>query len=80
VTRAGYGYAFAVANLIAESGQDRFALPRLTVKDSTGLDAFSRAVRGHDIHRMYRADHLLTKGYALVRRSRAIVAGISLNG
>lgn len=80
VTRAGYGYAFAVANLIAESGQDRFALPRLTVKDSTGLDAFSRAVRGHDIHRMYRADHLLTKGYALVRRSRTIVAGMSLNG
>jgi peptidoglycan/xylan/chitin deacetylase (PgdA/CDA1 family) len=79
VRQAGYTYACAVANLVAAAGQDQFALSRLTVKASTGLGAFSRAVRGQDIQRMYRADHLLTKGYALVRRSRAIVTGARLN-
>lgn len=78
--QAGYTYACAVANLMTTAGQDEFALSRLTVKASTGLGAFSRAVRGQDIHRVYRADHLLTKGYALVRRSRAIVAGTRING
>jgi peptidoglycan/xylan/chitin deacetylase (PgdA/CDA1 family) len=78
-TQAGYGYACAVANLMATAGQDPFALPRLTVKASTGLAAFGRAVHGQDIRRMYRAEHVLTKGYALVRRSRAILAGVPGN-
>jgi peptidoglycan/xylan/chitin deacetylase (PgdA/CDA1 family) len=79
VTQAGYTYACAVANLMAAAGQDQFALPRLTVKAATGLGAFSRAVRGQDIQRMYRADRLLTKGYALVRRSRAIITGVRVD-
>jgi peptidoglycan/xylan/chitin deacetylase (PgdA/CDA1 family) len=75
VRQAGYAYACAVANQVTTAGQDQFALSRLTVKASTGPGAFSRAVRGQDIHRMYRRDRLLTKGYALIRRSRAIVTG-----
>jgi len=74
--RAGYDYAFSVANLMASAGQDRFALPRLTVKASTGLDAFGRAAHGRDLGQLYRADQLLTKGYALVRRSRALAASV----
>jgi peptidoglycan/xylan/chitin deacetylase (PgdA/CDA1 family) len=79
VTQAGYAYACAVANLMANAGHDQFALPRLTVKAATGLGAFSRAVQGRDIQRMYRADHLLTKGYAVVRRSRATITGIRVD-
>ena len=75
---AGYGYACAVGNAIAAPQRDKFALPRLTVKSSTGEDAFARAVCGQDIPEIYRTDHMLTKGFAVVRRTRAIVTGVSV--
>jgi peptidoglycan/xylan/chitin deacetylase (PgdA/CDA1 family) len=62
----GYTAACAVANAVLTGRHDRFAVPRLTVRASTSLEGFERALHG----RGFRTDHALTKGYAVVRRSR----------
>ena len=75
-TGAGYAYACAVANVLASPRHDPFALPRLTVRASTGESAFGLAVRGQGISKIYRTDHVLAKGWAVVRRTRAIATGV----
>lgn len=77
---AGYAYACAVGNSMAAPRGDQFALPRLTVKASTGEGAFGEAVCGQDIPKIYRTDRMLTKGFAVVRRTRAIVTGVPARG
>lgn len=62
----GYSAACVVANALMTERHDAFAVPRLTVRAGTSLDGFGRALRG----RGFRAAHALTKGYAVVRRSR----------
>ena len=74
--RAGYAYGCAVGNVLAGTQHHLFALPRLTVRASTGENTFGHAVRGHGIPKIYRTDHVLTKGWAAVRRTRAIVTGV----
>jgi peptidoglycan/xylan/chitin deacetylase (PgdA/CDA1 family) len=76
VAEAGYAYACAVGNVLAGARYDRFALPRLTVRASTRESTFGPAVRGQGISRIYRTGHMLTKGWAVVRRTRAIVTGV----
>jgi peptidoglycan/xylan/chitin deacetylase (PgdA/CDA1 family) len=66
VRAQGYSSACAVANAVMTDRHDRFAVPRLTVRASTSLSGFGRALAG----RGFRTDHVLTKGYAVVRRSR----------
>ncbi|MFB9834417.1 polysaccharide deacetylase family protein [Actinoallomurus acaciae] len=66
VHACGYTAACAVANAVMTGRHDRFAVPRLTVRAATSLDGFERALEG----RGFRTDHALTKGYAVVRRSR----------
>jgi peptidoglycan/xylan/chitin deacetylase (PgdA/CDA1 family) len=66
VRAAGYAAACAVANRTVDVDADILALPRLTVRASTSRAAFARALDG----RGFLADRALTKGYALVRRSR----------
>jgi peptidoglycan/xylan/chitin deacetylase (PgdA/CDA1 family) len=66
VRACGYTSACAVANAVMTGRHERFAVPRLTVRATTSLDGFERALQG----RGFRTDHLLTKGYAVVRRSR----------
>ncbi|GAA0366481.1 polysaccharide deacetylase family protein [Actinoallomurus spadix] len=66
---AGYDAACAVANTLAAGDGDRLAVPRVTVRAGTSLAAFERALRG----RGFLLDHALTKGYAVVRRSRYAV-------
>ena len=73
---AGYGYACAVGNAMASPQHDPFALPRLVVKASTDEDAFGHAACGQGLSKIYRTDHMLTKGWAVVRRTRAIVTGV----
>lgn len=63
---AGYAAACAVGNALPAAGSDLLAVPRLTVRAATTAPAFARALEGHG----YRVDHALTKGYAVVRRSR----------
>jgi peptidoglycan/xylan/chitin deacetylase (PgdA/CDA1 family) len=62
----GYTAACAVANALSTGRDDAFAVPRLTVRASTSLEGFARGLQG----RGFRTDHALTKGYAVVRRSR----------
>jgi peptidoglycan/xylan/chitin deacetylase (PgdA/CDA1 family) len=75
---AGHRYACAVGNVICGSGGatvDLFALPRLTIRRSTGLQAFDRIARGRP-PLIYLKDRSLTKGWALVRRTRASLGAL----
>ncbi|MBC6459320.1 polysaccharide deacetylase family protein [Actinomadura sp. HBU206391] len=68
VLHTGYRSACAVANEVAVRGRhDRLALPRLTIRAGISLERFGRIVDGEP---GYRLDRALTKGYAIVRRSR----------
>ena len=75
VRAAGYQHACAVANAMARPGADQLAVPRLTVRATTGPQTFERVVRGGQESTIYLKDHALTKGYALVRRTKALLGG-----
>ena len=77
VRAAGYQHGSAVANAMAKAGGDEFAVPRLTVRASTRPETFERVVRGGQESTIYLKDHALTKGYAMVRRTKAVIGGIS---
>lgn len=77
VGKAGYHHACAVANATARPGADEFAVPRLTVRASTRPQTFERVVRGGQESTIYLKDHVLTKGFAVVRRTKAVIGGIS---
>ena len=66
VRACGYTAACAVANAVMTERHDPFAVPRVTVRAGTSLEGFGRALEG----RGFGVDHALTKGYAVVRRSR----------
>ncbi|MFI9764292.1 polysaccharide deacetylase family protein [Streptomyces sp. NPDC051963] len=72
VQETGYGQALAVNNGLARRRQGPYALTRLTVRRSTGIDEFTRLVEGRRIVRSFAGDRALTKGYALVRRARQV--------
>ncbi|MEV6722375.1 polysaccharide deacetylase family protein [Streptomyces xanthochromogenes] len=80
VRSAGFAQALAVGNALAERRQGPYALERLTVRRSTGLDAFERLLvgTGRDIARAFARDRVLTKGYAVIRGARR--AGRGLGG
>jgi peptidoglycan/xylan/chitin deacetylase (PgdA/CDA1 family) len=67
---AGYSTACAVANDVMAAGDDALAIPRLTVSGSTSLRTFGRVVEGRGLIRGYFRQRALTRGYAVVRRSR----------
>jgi peptidoglycan/xylan/chitin deacetylase (PgdA/CDA1 family) len=75
---AGYTYACAVGNALPRPQRDDFALDRLTVRADLDLDTFALAVQGQGISRIYRTDRALTRGYAILRRGRAIVTGVPI--
>jgi len=77
VRAAGHEYACAVGNMIARAPSDPFTLPRLTIRRSTKPAAFGRIVRGRGLPVIYLKDHALTRGWALVRRTRAVLGGVS---
>lgn len=66
VRACGYAGACAVANAVMPRRHDPLAVPRLTVRAATTAEGFARALDG----RGFRTDHVLTRGYAVVRRSR----------
>ncbi|MEG3629220.1 polysaccharide deacetylase family protein [Streptomyces poriticola] len=70
VRETGYAQALAVGNEPARRRQGPYALRRVTVRRSTGIDTFVRLVEGRAIGRTFARDRALTKGYAVVRRAR----------
>ncbi|MFC4890099.1 polysaccharide deacetylase family protein [Streptomyces beijiangensis] len=71
VREAGFSQALAVGNALAGRGQGPYALERVTVRRSTGIEEFERLVEGRAITRNFARDRALTKGYTLVRRARS---------
>ena len=71
---AGYGYGYAVRNMIATTGADLFAIPRLTVRRTTTLAEFRAMIDGHLTLTLMK-DRALTRGYAVIRRTRALMKG-----
>jgi peptidoglycan/xylan/chitin deacetylase (PgdA/CDA1 family) len=74
----GHDYACAVGNVIADAESDLFALPRLTIRRSSRVAAFQRVVQGRGIERIFFKDRALTKGWAMVRRTKAAVGSTAL--
>lgn len=72
VRENGFAQALAVGNSLARRRQGPYALRRVTVRRSTGIEAFERLVEGRAIARTFARDRVLTKGYAMVRRARQI--------
>lgn len=70
VRTAGFAQALAVGNGLARRAQGPYALRRVTVRRSTGIEEFERLVEGRAIARNFAKDCALTKGYAVVRRAR----------
>ncbi|WP_049568202.1 polysaccharide deacetylase family protein [Nonomuraea sp. SBT364] len=70
VRKAGYFAACAVGNTIAADRHDMLAIPRLTVARHTTIGMFKRAVEGTGVPLIYLRERILTKGYAVVRRTR----------
>ncbi len=71
VRTSGWTGACAVANTLARVDQGPYGLARLTIRRRTDLPTFRRLVAGVGVTRHYLADRALTKGYAVVRRTRA---------
>jgi hypothetical protein len=74
---AGYAHACAVGNAGLGPGWDPFALPRLTIRQSTRLATFAQIVHRKNESRIFFKDRSLTKGWAMVRRTRAVLGGVS---
>ncbi|GGV62833.1 hypothetical protein GCM10010294_13880 [Streptomyces griseoloalbus] len=70
VRETGYAQALAVGNGLAHRAQGPYALRRVTVRRSTDTAEFERLVEGRAIARAFARDRALTKGYAMVRRTR----------
>ncbi|MEU6767484.1 polysaccharide deacetylase family protein [Streptomyces sp. NPDC046853] len=70
VRGAGFAQSLAVNNGLARRTQGPYALKRVTVRRSTGIEEFERLVEGRAITRNFAKDAALTKGYAVVRRAR----------
>ena len=68
---AGYEYACAVANRIAGPGDDRYALPRLTIARTTSLAEFARVAQAGRLPAGYLARRALTLGYTAIRHGRS---------
>ncbi|MEU2510755.1 polysaccharide deacetylase family protein [Streptomyces syringium] len=77
VRTAGFGVSLAVGNALAARQQGPYALERVTVGRSTTIDEFEQLVEGRGVGRHFAGDRALTKGYAMVRRTRQIMRKVS---
>ncbi|MFI2434018.1 polysaccharide deacetylase family protein [Streptomyces sp. NPDC018693] len=73
VREHGFTQALAVGNALARRPQGPYALRRVTVRRSTTGEEFERLLDGRAIARTFARDRALTKGYAVVRRTRRAV-------
>lgn len=73
VRATGHRQALVVGNAWAARRQGPYALRRLTVRRNTTPDGFRRLLEGRLLTLGFACDRTLTKGYAVVRRSRRLV-------
>ncbi|MGW7364858.1 polysaccharide deacetylase family protein [Streptomyces sp. NPDC054841] len=73
VRAVGFAQSLAVGNAPARRRQGPYALERVTVRRSTGIEEFERLVEGRAVARNFARDRALTKGYAVVRAARRTV-------
>ena len=73
----GYLQAAAVANVPAAPTCDPTSVPRLTIRRSTSLSVFARIANQRRIRLHYTPAHVLTGGWAVVRRTRSVVWTLS---
>ncbi len=71
--RRAYAISLAVGNRLAARSQGPYALQRVTVRRSTGIEEFTRLVHGAAVGRIFAKDRVVTKSYAMVRRSRRVL-------
>lgn len=82
VRAAGFTQSVAVGNDLARHRQGPHALRRMTVRRTTGIGEFAHLVEGRALARHFVTDRALTKGCAVVRRTRraTALAGSLLRG
>ncbi|MFC5718595.1 polysaccharide deacetylase family protein [Streptomyces gamaensis] len=73
VRAAGFGVSLAVGNALAARPQGPYALERVTVRRSTGIEEFGQLVEGRALGRLFLRDRALTKAYAVYRRTKQVV-------
>ena len=73
VQQAGYSSACAVKEAMSSTGDDRFALARMTVKATTDVEALSRLLAGQGVPMAQPRERVQTTGWRFVRRSAALV-------
>jgi hypothetical protein len=66
-----------VSNTVINPRTGLLALPRLTVRRSTGMPTFEQIVQGRNVPMIYLKDRALTKGWAMARRARAGLGSVS---
>jgi len=71
--RAGYSSGAAVKNALSRPGDDPFAIARWTVLDSHSAQDVARVLDG-GLSIVGSSEHLRTRGYRAVRRSRRMLA------
>ena len=76
VREAGYRSACAVRNTLSSSSDDRFALARLTVRDTTTVEQVAGWLSGTGARAPYRRERVATKAWRAYRRTRAAASGI----
>ena len=73
----GHDYACAVGNTLIDEKPDLLALPRLTIRRSMSNATFHRVVHCSDVPRIYLGDRLLTKSWAMARRTKGVLSSLS---
>lgn len=74
VIDAGFTAAAAVKNALSHSGDDPFALARVTVYASTPARQIERLLAGDGARRAWKRERLRTRGYRAARRLRHSVS------
>jgi peptidoglycan/xylan/chitin deacetylase (PgdA/CDA1 family) len=72
-----HDYACAVGNAMMSAEPDLLALPRLTIRRSTRIPQFQQIVQGRNVQRLFFKDRVLTRGWAVARRTRAALGNVS---
>jgi peptidoglycan/xylan/chitin deacetylase (PgdA/CDA1 family) len=77
VPAAGYRSACAVRNTFSSIHDDRFALARLTVRDTTTIDELADWLAGFGAPPPRAGERVATRAWRVYRRTKAIASGVS---